>query len=62
MDAKRPLGRPLKGETQKTARINLRAEPDDKARYEKAAAKAGLSLTDWIKSRLDRAASRELRD
>jgi hypothetical protein len=62
MDAKRPMGRPLKGDTQRTARINLRAEPDDKARYEKAAAKADLSLTDWIKSRLDRAAKREIGD
>jgi hypothetical protein len=62
MDAKRPLGRPPKGDTLRTDRINLRAEPGDKARYEKAASKADLSLTDWIKNRLDRAAKRELGD
>jgi hypothetical protein len=62
MDAKRPMGRPLKGDANRSSRINMRAEPGDKTRYEKAAAKADLSLTDWIKSRLDRAASRELHD
>jgi predicted HicB family RNase H-like nuclease len=62
MEIKNKGGRPPKGQMTRTARINLRAEPGDKTRYEKAAAKADLSLSDWIKNRLDRAASRELRD
>jgi hypothetical protein len=62
MDAKRPIGRPPKGDDLRTARISMRAEPAEKERYERAANKAGLSLTEWAKERLDRAASRELRD
>ncbi|MCC7423512.1 MAG: hypothetical protein IT428_24820 [Planctomycetaceae bacterium] len=54
------MGRPPKGEEKRTARIGLRAEPSDKDRYERAAAKAGMTLSDWIKARLDRAAHREL--
>jgi hypothetical protein len=62
MDAKRPIGRPPKGDDLRTARISMRAEPAEKARYELAAKRAGLSLTEWAKERLDRAATRELRD
>jgi uncharacterized protein (DUF1778 family) len=54
------MGRPPKGDVPRTARINMRAEPDEKERYERAAKLAGLSLTDWIKARLERAAKREL--
>jgi predicted HicB family RNase H-like nuclease len=60
MEPKQKRGRPLKGRTPRTARLNLRAEPSDKERYERAASRAGLSLPDWVKERLDRAAKREL--
>jgi len=60
MDEKRPRGRPPKGDGTQTDRINLRAEPEEKARFETAARKAGLSLTDWVKDRLRRAVKREL--
>ena len=54
------MGRPPKGDELRSARINLRAEPSDKERYERAAQKADQTLSDWIKTRLDRAAKREL--
>ena len=55
-------GRPPKGDESRSARINMRAEPTEKELYERAAAQAGLSLTDWMKGRLVRAARRELGD
>ena len=60
MDKEARMGRPPKGDERPSARIGLRGEPSDKDRYERAARKAGLSLTDWMKARLDRAARREL--
>jgi len=60
METEAKRGRPTKGDSSRSARINMRAEPSEKERYERAAAKAGLSLTDWMKARLDRAAKREL--
>ncbi len=60
MDEKRARGRPPKGEGSQTARIYLRAEPTEKERYEKAAHKAGVSLAEWMKQRLNRAAAREI--
>jgi predicted HicB family RNase H-like nuclease len=62
MDQTNKIGRPPKGGERRSARIGLRAEPSDKERYELAAEKAGLTLSDWIKARLDRAAKRELGD
>jgi uncharacterized protein (DUF1778 family) len=62
MDQKAKMGRPPKGDECRSARIGLRAEPSEKERYERAADKAGLSLTEWMKARLDRAAKRELGD
>ena len=62
MRIKNKGGRPPKGQVTRTARINMRAEPSEKERYERAARKAGLSLTDWMKERLGRAAKRELGD
>ena len=62
MGKAKPFGRPPKGERTQTDRINLRAESQEKARFETAARKAGLSLTDWMKDRLRRAAKRELGD
>lgn len=62
MEPEATMGRPIKGGEARTARIGLRSEPADKERYERAAKKAGLTLSDWIKARLDRAAKRELGD
>jgi len=60
MEPERKQGRPPKGDELRSSRLSVRAEPSDKVRYESAADKAGLTLSDWIKSRLDRAAKREL--
>lgn len=60
MEPERKQGRPPKGAELRSSRISVRAEPSDKERYESAADKARLTLSDWIKSRLDRAAKREL--
>ena len=38
----------------------MRAEPSEKERYEQAAERAGLALTEWMAERLNRAAKREL--
>ena len=62
METKPTRGRPPKGGETRTARIGIRAEPSDKERYARAAAKAEMSLTDWMKARLDKAARRELGD
>ena len=53
MQKKPKFGRPPKGERTQTDRINLRADPEEKARFETAARKAGLSLTDWRRRTID---------
>lgn len=60
MEPEPKMGRPIKGDEQRSARIGIRAEPDDKNRYQRAAKLAEQTLSDWIKTRLDRAAKREL--
>ena len=60
MEQKRRRGRPPKGDVSQTERIGIRAEPDEKNRFERAARKAGVSLTEWMKDRLSRSARREL--
>ena len=62
METKPTLGRPPKGGETRTARIGIRAQPSDKERYARAAEIAGMTLSDWMKARLDRAARRELGD
>ena len=55
------LGRPpMHGETQ-SARLYLRAMSEEKSAYEAAAEAAGISLSDWIRDRLNNAAQEELR-
>jgi uncharacterized protein (DUF1778 family) len=44
---KRPRGRPPV-ENPRTERINWRVTPERKARYERAAKKAGKGLTPWL--------------
>jgi uncharacterized protein (DUF1778 family) len=60
MTDKQSMGRPPKGKVPRTARINMRAEPAEKALYERAAKRAGLPVTEWMAERLNRAAKREL--
>lgn len=62
MDTESTMGRPPKGGETRTARINMRAEPSAKERYARAAELAGLSLTDWAKLQLDKAARKALGD
>jgi predicted HicB family RNase H-like nuclease len=62
MEKKRTRGRPPKGSESQTARIYLRAEPVEKERFERAANAADVSLGEWMKDRLNRAAKRELSD
>ena len=58
---KKKIGRPPKGERTQAARIHLRAEEDEKDRYEKAAQAADMELSEWIRQRLNNAAKRELK-
>lgn len=51
---KRPRGRPPV-ENGETAWLGFRLSPERKERYAKAAAKAGETLSGWIKRVLDRA-------
>ncbi len=54
---KRPRGRPPV-ENPSSDRIDIRVAPEDKARYFRAAEKAGETLSAWIKGVLDRASKR----
>ena len=54
-------GRPPVGEASKGARLYVRAIGDEKQLLEDAAAKAGLTLSDWIRDRLAKAARREIK-
>lgn len=58
-DAK-PPGRPPKGDEAQSARLYLRAVDDEKDLFESAAKAADLSLSEWIRDRLVKAAKREL--
>ena len=59
MDEKttRPTGRPRLADPS-SRRIMLRVTTEQEARYKAAAEAAGLTLTAWIESYLDRAAPR----
>jgi hypothetical protein len=41
--------------------VPIRMTDGEKAKYQKAADKAGLNLSDWVRDRLDKAAKREAR-
>lgn len=43
-----------------SARLELRVPPQRRARYETAAERRGLTLSDWVRRRLDEAADVEL--
>ena len=54
-------GRPPKPPDERlAARIDVRADGADRQAFERAAEKAGLKLSDWIRDRLRAAAKREL--
>lgn len=61
MDEQRGPGRPPVAGKAQDARIQLRTLGDEKAQYERAAGAADMTLSDWMRDRLNRAAKRELR-
>ena len=60
-EIKRGPGRPPVREKTQEARIQLRTLDSEKSEYERAAETAGLTLSEWMRNRLDRAAKRENR-
>jgi uncharacterized protein (DUF1778 family) len=59
-DERQP-GRPPKGDKSQEARLYVRAIDFEKDLLEDAAKAAGLSLSEWVRDRLLRAAKRELK-
>ncbi len=59
-DMKRTRGRPKKPENEKLSeRLEVRASAPDKDLFQKAADRAGMELSDWIRDKLKEAAERE---
>ena len=59
---KRGRGRPPKEADQlRSESLLVRLETGEKETFKSAAAKAGVSLSDWVRGRLQRIAARELR-
>jgi hypothetical protein len=55
-------GRPPRDPKAGAAKIvPIRMTEGEKASYQRAATKAGLTLSDWVRDRLDKAAKRENR-
>jgi predicted HicB family RNase H-like nuclease len=52
---------PLPDERRKGKRIEIRADPGERDAYEAAADAAGIDLSEWIRTRLNRAAKHETR-
>lgn len=50
---KRPRGRPRLADPA-SVRVNFRATPGEREKYKRAAARAGVTLTVWLKSLADR--------
>jgi uncharacterized protein (DUF1778 family) len=61
MDEKRTPGRPPVGEKAQNARLYLRAIDTEKELIEDAARQANMTLSDWIRDRLVKAARKELK-
>jgi len=58
---KRPRGRPeIPEDERKGVIVACRVEAEDRARFDSAAARAGLRLSDWMRERLKQAARRDL--
>lgn len=62
MEKQRGRGRPELEESERKASIvACRVDADERAQLERAAGKAELRLSDWMRDRLKAAAKRELR-
>jgi uncharacterized protein (DUF1778 family) len=59
MKDKRTPGRPPVGEKPQNTRLYVRAIDSEKELIETAARQAGMTLSDWIRDRLVKAAERE---
>ena len=60
--AKTRLGRPPKPEgTTLPETLQIRLTADDKARFYAAAERVGVSVSEWMRNRLTKAANREAR-
>lgn len=56
------MGRPPKsGDKAMTARLEIRADPAEKAAYVEAAQAAGMEVSDWIRATLSAAIRRQPR-
>lgn len=55
------MGRPPKDGVTKAERVELRADADEVAAWDRAAERAKLSRSDWVRARLNSAAKRETR-
>ena len=60
-ETKRGPGRPPVREKTQEARIQLRTLDSEKVEFERAAEFAGITLSQWMRDRLNRAAKRENR-
>ena len=58
---KQTRGRPRKEPEERKEMLAFRADQDERDEFERAAGKAKLRLSDWIRDRLRSAARRELR-
>ena len=61
MEEKRTPGRPPIRDKAQNTRLYVRAIDAEKSLLEDAANRAGMSLSDWIRDRLVKAANRELK-
>jgi uncharacterized protein (DUF1778 family) len=55
------MGRPPKDGVAKGERVELRADADEVAAWDRAAERADMSRSDWVRARLNAAAKRESR-
>jgi Protein of unknown function (DUF1778) len=60
MENKRTPGRPPVGEASKNTRLYVRTIDSEKDLLEEAARIAGMSLSDWIRDRLVKTATKEI--
>jgi uncharacterized protein (DUF1778 family) len=60
MENKRAPGRPPVGESAKNTRLYVRVIDSEKELLEEAARIAGMSLSDWIRDRLVKSATKEI--
>jgi predicted HicB family RNase H-like nuclease len=62
MEKKRGRGRPPKPPDEtKAGLLHIRVADDERESYQQAAAKCGLSFSEWVRERLNKAAVRDLK-